>query len=291
MADKEQEAIKLLAQAEAKLKPGGFISGIFGGGNRTEEACELYCRAANMFKMAKKWSSAGNAFLDAGTLQQKNGNWLDAGVCFVDAGNCFKKSEPIRAVECFQKAIEIYTDKGRFSIAAKNHVAIAELFENDLNDIDKAIVHYEQAADYYKGEESHSSANKYLLEVAKHCAQQEKYEKAIEIYEQVASTCIDSSILKYSAGNYFFRAALCHLCVDPLNATHALSKYDEMYPSFSGCREYKLVQNLVAKLEDQDVDGFTQAVADYDSIVRLDQWYTTLLLRVKKTIQGESGLC
>ncbi|XP_003746133.1 alpha-soluble NSF attachment protein [Galendromus occidentalis] len=291
MADNEQRAINLLAEAESKLKPAGFISGIFGGGNRSEEACELFTKAANSFKMAKKWSSAGNAFLKAGNIQIKAGNRHEAGTNFVDAGNCFKKSEPLTAVECYQRAIEIYTDMGRFNIAAKHHVSIAELFENELNDIDKAIVHYEQAAEYYKGEESHSSANKLLLQVAKYSAQLEKYDKAIEIYEQVATTNLDSSLLKYSAKEQFFRAALCHLCVDTLNATHALNKYDEMYPSFADSREYKLIKTLIAKLEDQDLDGFTQAVADYDSISRLDQWYTTMLLRVKKTLQGESDLC
>lgn len=52
-------------------------------------------------------------------------------------------------------------------------------------DIEKAIAHYEQSADYYKGEESNSSANKCLLKVAAYAAQLEQYQKAIEIYEQV----------------------------------------------------------------------------------------------------------
>lgn len=49
----------------------------------------------------------------------------------------------------------------------------------------QAIAHYEQAADYYKGEESNSSANKCLLKVGAYAAQLEQYAKAIEIYEQV----------------------------------------------------------------------------------------------------------
>lgn len=30
-------------------------------------------------------------------------------------------------------------------------------------------------------------------------------------------------------------------------------------------------------------------IKEFDSISRLDQWHTTLLLRIKKTIQGEEG--
>jgi len=41
-------------------------------------------------------------------------------------------------------------------------------------------------------------------------------------------------------------------------------------------------------MEEQNVDGFTEAVKDYDSISRLDQWYTTILLRIKKSDQWKS---
>jgi alpha-soluble NSF attachment protein len=89
------------------------------------------------------------------------------------------------AVNCLSKAIEIYTDMGRFTMAARHHISIAEIYETDVGDLEKAMQHYEQAADYYKGEESNSSANKCLLKVAQHAAQMDKFEKAIGIYEDV----------------------------------------------------------------------------------------------------------
>jgi alpha-soluble NSF attachment protein len=89
------------------------------------------------------------------------------------------------AVSSFLKAIEIYTDMGRFTMAAKHHQSIAELYETEAVDLDRAVQHYEQAADYFKGEESNSSANKCLLKVAQYAAQLENYDKAIQIYEQV----------------------------------------------------------------------------------------------------------
>uniref|UniRef100_A0A7N5K5N4 NSF attachment protein alpha n=1 Tax=Ailuropoda melanoleuca TaxID=9646 RepID=A0A7N5K5N4_AILME len=146
---KEAEAMALLAEAERKVKNSqSFFSGLFGGSSKIEEACEIYTRAANMFKMAKNWSEA---------------------------------------INCLMRAIEIYTDMGRFTIAAKHHISIAEIYETELVDIEKAIAHYEQSADYYKGEESNSSANKCLLKVAGYAAQLEQYQKAIDIYEQVGT--------------------------------------------------------------------------------------------------------
>uniref|UniRef100_A0A3B5PWI4 N-ethylmaleimide-sensitive factor attachment protein, beta b n=1 Tax=Xiphophorus maculatus TaxID=8083 RepID=A0A3B5PWI4_XIPMA len=249
---KEKEAIQLMADADKKVKSSGsFLGGMFGGGpHKVEEACEMYCRAANMFKMAKNWSEA---------------------------------------IKCLNAAIDIYTDMGRFTIAAKHHISIAEIFESELVDIEKAIAHYEQAADYYKGEESNSSANKCLLKVGAYCAQLEQYQKAIEIYEQVGANTMDNPLLKYSAKEYFFKASLCHFIVDELNAKIAVEKYEEMFPAFSDSRECKLLKKLLEAHEEQNSEAFTEAVKEFDSISRLDQWHTTLLLRIKKTIQGDEG--
>uniref|UniRef100_A0A8C6TVZ3 N-ethylmaleimide-sensitive factor attachment protein, beta b n=1 Tax=Neogobius melanostomus TaxID=47308 RepID=A0A8C6TVZ3_9GOBI len=249
---KEKEAIQLMADADKKVKStGSFLGGMFGGGShKVEDACEMYCRSANMFKMAKNWNEA---------------------------------------IKCLNAAIDIYTDMGRFTIAAKHHISIAEIYESELVDMEKAIAHYEQAADYYKGEESNSSANKCLLKVGAYCAQLEQYQKSIEIYEQVGANVMDNPLLKYSAKEYFFKASLCHFIVDELNAKIAIEKYEEMFPAFSDSRECKLLKKLLEAHEEQNIEAFTEAVKEFDSISRLDQWHTTLLLRIKKTIQGEEG--
>ena len=63
-------------------------------GNKVEDAVECYQRAANMFKMAKKWGSAGNAFCEAAQLHAKAGSRHDAATNYVDGANCYKKSDP-----------------------------------------------------------------------------------------------------------------------------------------------------------------------------------------------------
>ncbi|KAK0150100.1 Alpha-soluble NSF attachment protein [Merluccius polli] len=288
---KEKEAMALMAEAEKKMKSSSsFFGALFGSSSKQEEACELYVRAANMFKMAKNW--CGNAFSQAAQLHLQMQSKHDAATNFIDAGNAFKKADPHEAINCLSRAIEIYTDMGRFNIAAKHHIAIAEIFETELVDVDKAVAHYEQAADYYKGEESTSSANKCLLKVATYAAQLEQYPKAIEIYEQVGTHAMDSTLLKYSAKDHFFKAALCHFCVDMLNAKLAVQKYEEMFPAFADSRECKLLKKLLDAYEEQNVEAYTDSVKEYDTISRLDQWLTTMLLRIKKTIQDdESNLC
>ena len=52
-----------------------------------------------------------------------------------------------------------------------------------------------------------------------------------------------------------------------------------------------LFQALGKHLEDEDVEAFTNEVKNYDTISRLDQWYTTMLLRIKKQIPDDGELC
>uniref|UniRef100_A0A6Q2X7P6 N-ethylmaleimide-sensitive factor attachment protein, alpha a n=1 Tax=Esox lucius TaxID=8010 RepID=A0A6Q2X7P6_ESOLU len=284
---KEKEALALIAEADKKRKCSRGFGILFGGSSRKyEEACDMYVRAGNMFKMAKNWSAAGSAFSQAAQLHLQMDNKLDGAINFLDAGNAFKKVDPQEAINCLTQVIEIYTDMGRFTIAAKHHISIAEIYESELLDVNKAISHYEQAADYYKGEESTSAANKCLLKVATYAAQLEQYQKAIDIYEQIGTYAMDSVLLKYGAKDHFFKAALCHFCVDMLNARLSVQRYEEMFPAFSDARECKLVKvsnggKMVC------LDCLT--VKDFDTISRLDQWNTTMLLRIKKQIQDEES--
>uniref|UniRef100_A0A8C8VKT5 NSF attachment protein beta n=1 Tax=Pelusios castaneus TaxID=367368 RepID=A0A8C8VKT5_9SAUR len=92
---KEREAVQLMAEAEKRVKSShSFLRGLFGGNAKIEEACEMYTRAANLFKIAKNWSAAGNAFCQAAKLHMQLQSKHDSAICFVDAGNAYKKADP-----------------------------------------------------------------------------------------------------------------------------------------------------------------------------------------------------
>lgn len=286
MENDERKAAQLIQEADKKLHSAkGFIGSLFGsGGARAEEAAELYHQAANLYKKHSKWNEAGKAFIRVSELKDSN---VDVASNLVDAGNCFKKCDPNEAISVLGKAIDKFTDMGRFSIAAKHHQTIAEICETELADIGRCMQHYEKAADYYRADESNSAANKCILKVAEFAAQTKDYDRAIKIYHQVAQQSLNSSLLKYSAKDYFFKALLCHLCVDLVNTTLAMDEYKQMYPAFEDSREFKLIKSVVGHLEQENMDEFTSVVADYDSISRLDSWTTMMLNRVKQTIQED----
>lgn len=288
MDAKEKEAHDLMAEGDKNAKSAkGFFSSLFGGESKMEDACSKYVRAGNLFKMSKKWSCAGEAFLKSADINIELRNKHEAASNLVDGANCYKKSDAENAISAFNRAIDIYTDMGRFTTAAKHHINIAELYESETINIEKAIMHYERAAEYYDGEDSRSSANKCYLKVALHSAQLEQYPKAIELFDKVAINSIESPLLKYSAKEHMFKAVLCHFCLGgSINARQAMEKYEDISPAFEDSREFKLVNKLIEAWDEKSSDEFAEAISDYDRITRIDEWLTSILLRIKKSISS-----
>lgn len=116
MSHIEVKAQQLRMEAEKKMNNTNFFKSLFTkSSERIEESIEYYSRAGNLFKMAKNWLQAGNAFADAADLSTKNKNQVEAAINFIEAANCFKKCDTERAVEYFLKAITLYQEVGKIS--------------------------------------------------------------------------------------------------------------------------------------------------------------------------------
>jgi len=262
---------------------------LFGSGTKYEEAAELFVKAANLYKLAKKMDLAGAAFIKAAECQLKTSKH-EAATNYVAAANCFKKTNVTDSINCMKIAVDLFTEEGRFSIAAKHQKEVAEFYEQEM-DFDNAIEAYQTASEYYEGEGSSSAANSCLLKVAQYSASLEKYDKAIQIYEEVAKSSLDSNLLKWSVKEYFLKSGFCHMASgDTVSARRALEKYQEMDVTFASQRECKFLEQILDAAEKYDVDAFTQAVVEYDSISKLDQWKTSILLKIKNSIKSEEKL-
>eukprot|EP00026_Physarum_polycephalum_P022113 Phypoly_transcript_25905.p2 GENE.Phypoly_transcript_25905~~Phypoly_transcript_25905.p2 ORF type:complete len:113 (+),score=31.20 Phypoly_transcript_25905:44-340(+) len=97
--------------------------------------------------------------------------------------------------------------------------------------------------------------------------------------------------MKWVVKDYFLRAGLCHLAKgDLVAAERAVEKYMDMDATFSSQRECKFLQEIINACKNYDVEAFTNAVSDYDSISPLDPWKTTILLKIKNSIKDEDTL-
>ncbi|CAK9196675.1 unnamed protein product [Sphagnum troendelagicum] len=279
MADSEARGAEYEKKADKKL--GGWS--VFGG--KYDDAADLLEKAANSYKLAKSWNKAANVYIKLANCQLKLDSKHEAASAYVDAANCYKKSQPQEAVRMLNLAINMFEDIGRLSMAAKHYKDIADIYEKEEN-VERAMEYYEKAAELYSGEGIDSTANQCKIKVAQFAAQLEQYNKAITIYEDVAKQSMSNNLLKYSVKGYLLNAGLCQICgKDVVAINNALEKYQELDPTFSSTREFKFLMDLASAIDEVDVVKFTDIVKEYDSMSRIDQWKTTLLLRVKNALK------
>lgn len=151
-------------------------------------------------------------------------------------------------------------------------------------------------------------ANKLWLKTADLVALEGKdYYKAVELYEKVAKTSIQNNLMRWSVKEYLLKAGICQLCTgDQVGVNAALDRYRELDPSFVQQREHQLLVDLTQAVQDGDQEMFADKVIpilrmasttseanvrqlfQYDQLSKLDKWKTTLLLRIKSTIE-ETG--
>lgn len=281
MGDQIARGEEFEKKAEKKLSGWGLFSSKF------EDAAELFDKAANSFKLAKSWDKAGSVYVKLANCHLKLDSKHEAAQAYVDAAHCYKKTSTNEAISCLGHAVDMFCDIGRISMAARYYKEIAELYESEAN-IEKAIEFYEKAADFFQGEEVTTSANQCKQKVAQFAAQLEQYQKAIEIYEEIAKQSLSNNLLKYGVKGHLLNAGICHLCKgDVVAITNALERYQDLDPTFSGTREYRLLADIGAAIDEEDVAKFTDVVKEFDSMTPLDSWKTTLLLRVKEKLKAK----
>lgn len=281
----EEKGDSLVAAAEKKLKSWS----LFGSGSKNEEACEFYDKAAAQYKLAKEWDKAGETYLKAAELQEKMKQEHDAVQRYTDAAKAFKNSSVKDAVKAYKIAVSLHQEANRFSQAAKIYKEIAEMEEKE-GDFKGALKAYGDAADMFQAEDAKASMNQMNLKVAELSAKNMDYTRAIEVYEQVIASSLESTLLAHSCKDYMFKAGLCAFVVsakkeDMSFITNKLEKYEDMHPAFGNDRNCDLLRKCVKAFDDDDVDAFTDHVFKYDRISTLDNWVAAMLLEVKNVLK------
>ncbi|KAA8534009.1 hypothetical protein F0562_031526 [Nyssa sinensis] len=281
MADQIARGGEFEKKAEKKLNGWGLF------GSKYEDAADLFDKAANCFKLAKSWDQAGSAYVKLANCHIKLDSKHEAANGYADAAHCYKKTNTKESISCLEQAVNLFLDIGRLNMSARYYKEIAELYEAEQN-FEQAIVYYEKAADLFQSEDVTTSANQCKQKIAQFAAQLEQYQKAIEIYEEIARHSLNNNLLKYGVKGHLLNAGICQLCKGDIVAiTNALERYQDLDPTFSGTREYRLLADLAAAIDEEDVMKFTDAVKEFDSMTQLDAWKTTLLLRVKESLKNK----
>jgi len=272
--------------AESKLTSWSFFSS---RREKVEEASDLYIKAANQYKIVKKWTKAGKAYQRAAelSLEVSHGKYTAASN-YVNAAQCLSKDDPAAGMASYQDAVKLFLEEGKLHTAAKHMQTIAEMSE-EAGKITDALIAYQKAADYYEAEGGSATAStKCLLKVAYMSAEARELEKAVEILEKVALSCVGNNLLKFKVKDYCVEAGICRIGIGDLVACKkSLDQYAIWQPEIVTSPEFNFLEALVIACENYDGEKFSDAVTEYAGRKNLLKWQTSILLEVKEKLDGE----
>jgi len=265
----------------------GKIGCVFHSNDRFEDAAELYCQAAAQYKIAKNWKKAGIAYTNAAGMSEKAKDSFGVAENFKNAAMAYLKVDSAEASKLFELTANMMIEQNRMSGAAKLFVKAGEICV-EKQDLIGAIKMYQSAADCYEAEDMSASQNQMLILIAQFSGLVEDYEKAIQLFEKVAERSLDHALLKWGVKEHYFKAMLCWMAWSASNldqlehAEIAFLRYKENYPALEGTRECKLVSESLLALNEGDLDKLQDAIIEFDSIYKLDDWKATMMIRTKK---------
>jgi hypothetical protein len=168
--------------------------------------------------------------------------YIEAARCWIKAGDAKMGTEVLET-----EALPRIVDAGKLSQAAKLHNEVAEMMESE-GAMEEAISHFQQAADLFIAENAASTALKCSTRIAHLSAQMDPPDlaRAAEVFEHVGTESLSSNLLKFGAKSAFFNAVLCTLARgDVVAGERDLERFKELDYTFPGCRECKLLEDVV----------------------------------------------
>jgi alpha-soluble NSF attachment protein len=204
----------------------------------------------------------------------------------------YQKVDKKLAVQALTDAISAFLDFGKLDKVGRIEQQLAELYEEseEKEDLEKAVEHYQKAADFFEGENQRTTANTCTQKVAHLKAMVGQYSDALVAFEKSARNAVDDKLLKYGAKDHFFKAALCAICamenpVEELDEfKQRLEGYKDDDVNFPDSYECKLLDKIVLSMDEKNIKNFQAAVREYNNIKKLDNWKTQILLTVKEKV-------
>eukprot|EP01006_Ploeotia_vitrea_P009390 TRINITY_DN22014_c0_g1_i1.p1 TRINITY_DN22014_c0_g1~~TRINITY_DN22014_c0_g1_i1.p1 ORF type:complete len:315 (-),score=-0.15 TRINITY_DN22014_c0_g1_i1:31-975(-) len=295
---------------ENKLAEKSFFG--FGKQAKFEEAFNYFKVAANAYKLNDQFQESGDCYMKANecaAVVDGSSTSTDCINMLIEAANVYKRVDLVKAIETFNKAVQIYCDSQRIGQAARYQKEIAEMLEND-NNLDMALIAYEKAADLYSKDNKASAAKDCNLKVAfiyssnacglaadtssedpnKNNTIIQYFQKASNIYATIGEEALKSKLGSFSAKGHFFNSLLCTLALgDEVELDQKLNQYKNLDHTFGSSRECTFIEKLKESISNCSIEDFSNACSDFDRITPLDPWKTSMLLRIKNITVGATG--
>lgn len=291
----ENEAFILAKKAEYKLKRRCCLYCIIASKHsRIVEACELYKKAGDKFKICNQWKKAGLCYENCSEIKKKLKEkptffLKQSYLCFskIDIGNDSKR--------LFEKLNEqLEKDEEYFQIG-KNHENLA-IQKDNKKKYDEAIYHYLQALKFYEKDGKHESLKINieikLVELMLTCNYPDASKRVPQMLEDIGINYLKNLITRYAAKYYFGKAVLCHIYYkdNPSEGEAYIKKYKKMDKTFNESSIYKLCKDVINSLENNDYKKLKNAIHQYREVAELEGFMEDILNKISEKMKMKNKI-
>ncbi|WMV14370.1 hypothetical protein MTR67_007755, partial [Solanum verrucosum] len=277
MGDQISRGEELVKKAEKKLNAVGDFSG--------PNTMTLHIYSIKLLIASNSlnhvWDRVGAVYVKLASCHLKLDHKHEAARAYDSAADYYKMMKNLKeAISCLEKATHLILDIGRVN-ATRGHYQIhkkifwiyeiAKLYEHE-NNLELAIIYYQKTTDLFQIMDLTSSSNQCRQKIAEYSAKVGKYQRSIAMFEEIGTYSIRNNLLKYGVRGHLLNAGICQLSRGDVVAINNTLERN---------------QGLAAAIEKRDVAEFTSCLKEYDNTIKLDEWRTPVLLRVKEVLKAK----
>lgn len=290
----ENEAYMLTRRAENKLNPGCCLDALFSSkSKRYEDACELYKKAGEKYKVCQQWRKAGDCFERCGQIKAKLKEnptkfYQESFFCYSNgnADNDAKKT--------FEKMNQYLERDGEFYQVGKNYENLSKKLENN-EQYDEALSYYMKSYAYYEQDGKHESLkNNIGLKIAELMLIQNHPDaptKVPALLENIGNSCLKNPVTKYSAKDYFGKAVLTAIYYsnNPSEGSIYINKYKEIDKTFDESTIYNLCCDVINSMENNNINKLKYSIQKYKEITEPDAFMIDILNKLEQKASNNIG--
>ena len=291
----EHEALVLVRKAENKLKNKCCLYSLISSKHdRIVQACELYKRAGDKYKLVNHWKKAGLCYENCALIKLKLKErplnfYKQSYMCFskIDIGDDSQRM--------FDKMNQYLEKEGQYFQVGKNNENLGIQKENKKK-YKEAIYYYLQAIKYYEKDGKHESLiiniQIKLAELMMINNDPDAPKKVPIMLENIGIYYLTNLITKYSAKDYFGKAILCiiYYSDNPSEGNIYIKKYKKMDKTFEESTIYNLCCDIVNSIENNDYNQLKNSIQQYKEINEVDEFMNDILDKILEKIKINNNI-
>jgi tetratricopeptide (TPR) repeat protein len=205
---------------------------------------DAYTKAVNFYKVSGCWLKSAECYIKLAKLVTTE---FQSMTMYANAGDMYKLVDHDKAIESYNKAINLCVPDGKFVHAAKCMNSIAEICMEDGN-WQKAVESYDASAGYYLLQDSNATGMGQLNKAKDLCLANEEYIKAIQFAERMIICYKQNKLTQYRCPKLIVEMIMCYVL---LGQNDKLEKVINSYTSVLTTSSIQMV-----------LGGFVQAYMD-----------------------------